>query len=125
MNKKSILVEFEGEPEGFYERLNFLKSEFTNLNLNFRNIPSESSSLNKPELSMARRKFNQLSRREQQVFSGIVDGKSNVEIARNLSISDKTVSSYKARLCEKLNLENGAEIVKYAVTNNLVNLSNF
>ena len=51
-----------------------------------------------------------LSEREFQVFLMIAKGKSLIEISRELSISIKTVSTYRARILEKLELENNAEI---------------
>lgn len=61
-----------------------------------------------------------LSEREFQVFKMIAQGKSLVEISKELSISIKTVSTYRARVLEKLNLKNNAEIVNYAIRNSLI-----
>lgn len=61
-----------------------------------------------------------LSEREFQVFKMIAQGKSLVEISKELSISIKTVSTYRARVLEKLNLKNNAEIVNYAIKNSLI-----
>lgn len=56
-----------------------------------------------------------LSDREMQVFRLLVAGKSSNEIADELCISHKTVSTHKARLMEKMNLHNIADMVRYAV----------
>ena len=47
-------------------------------------------------------------------------GKTVAEIAATLSLSVKTVSTYRARILEKLGLKNTAEIVRYALTRGLV-----
>jgi DNA-binding NarL/FixJ family response regulator len=56
-----------------------------------------------------------LSDREEQVLSLIAWGYSNKEIAARLSISVKTVETYKSRLMEKLNFKSRTDIVRYAV----------
>ncbi|MCF8356449.1 MAG: response regulator transcription factor [Melioribacteraceae bacterium] len=61
-----------------------------------------------------------LSTREDQVFRLIIDGKSNKEIAVELSLSVNTISTYKSRILEKFNLKSSADLVKYAIRNNLL-----
>jgi two-component system invasion response regulator UvrY len=61
-----------------------------------------------------------LSDREFLILRMIASGKAVSVIARELSISVKTVSTYRARLLEKMNLENNAELVHYAFQNKLV-----
>jgi len=61
-----------------------------------------------------------LSDREFQVMRLIASGKSVGEIADELCLSVKTVSTYRARLLEKMNLKNNAELTHYAIKNNLV-----
>ncbi|GAB4452634.1 MAG: response regulator transcription factor [Armatimonadaceae bacterium] len=56
----------------------------------------------------------ELSEREAAVLRLIAQGFTNREIAENLSISIKTVETYKARAMEKLNLESRSDIVRYA-----------
>jgi DNA-binding NarL/FixJ family response regulator len=56
-----------------------------------------------------------LSDRELQVFRLIVEGKSIGEIARQLFISDKTVSTHKCHIHNKLGLKSVAELVRYAM----------
>ena len=62
-----------------------------------------------------------LSDREFQVMRMIVSGKSLKEIAEELALSDKTVSTYRARILEKMNMKNNAEIIHYAIEQGLVN----
>ncbi len=61
-----------------------------------------------------------LSERENQVFLQIASGKTLKAIARDLHLSPKTASTYKARVLEKLNLDSDAELVRYAVAHHLV-----
>jgi len=61
-----------------------------------------------------------LSDREFQVLRLIADGKSVTEIAAELSLSVKTVSTYRARLLEKMNLGTNAELIHYAIRNHLI-----
>jgi len=63
-----------------------------------------------------------LSDREFEVMCLIASGKTLGAIAQRLSISDKTVSTYRARILEKLRIRTSAEIVHYAFQNNLVEL---
>ncbi len=62
----------------------------------------------------------QLSDREFEVFQLLGSGKTVTEIAGLLSLSVPTVSTYRARILEKLNMHSTAEIIHYAVRNKLV-----
>ena len=61
-----------------------------------------------------------LSRRESQVFTLIAQGLSVTQIAERLSLSPNTVSTYRARICEKTGAANDVEIALYAVRHKLV-----
>ncbi|MDO8539726.1 MAG: response regulator transcription factor [Opitutaceae bacterium] len=61
-----------------------------------------------------------LSDREFLILNLIASGKSVSEIARELSLSVKTVSTYRGRVLEKMNLTNNAQLVHYAFQNRLV-----
>jgi DNA-binding NarL/FixJ family response regulator len=61
-----------------------------------------------------------LSDREFQVFTRLVSGESVTDIAAALHLSAKTISTHKARLMEKLGIDNNAELVRYAVEHRLV-----
>jgi DNA-binding NarL/FixJ family response regulator len=61
-----------------------------------------------------------LSDREFQVMRLIASGKTLSEIADLLSLSDKTVSTYRARLMEKMGMRTNAEVTRYAIQNKLV-----
>lgn len=62
-----------------------------------------------------------LSDRELEVLRLLVAGKGVNEIADQLCISNKTVSTHKTRLMEKMNLESTAELVRYALQHGLLN----
>jgi DNA-binding NarL/FixJ family response regulator len=61
-----------------------------------------------------------LSDREFQTMCLIASGKSLSEISAALHLSPKTISVYRARVLEKLNLKNNAEIARYAIRHGLV-----
>ncbi|MDP1622764.1 MAG: response regulator transcription factor [Bacteroidales bacterium] len=61
-----------------------------------------------------------LSEREFQVMIMLAKGKTVVEIAREIFISDKTVSTYRARIMEKMGVKKNADLTLYAVKNNLI-----
>ena len=61
-----------------------------------------------------------LSTRELQVLQQIVLGKPNKEIANQFSLSEKTVSTYRTRIMEKMHMNNIADLVIYAQTNQLI-----
>lgn len=61
-----------------------------------------------------------LSDREYEVMCRIASGKTVTEIAGELSLSAKTISTYRARILEKLGVKNSAEITRYAIQNGLV-----
>ena len=62
----------------------------------------------------------QLSDREYQVFFMIAEGRPVADISSALNLSPKTISTYKKRICEKLNLQNDAQIVRYAMQKGIV-----
>jgi two-component system invasion response regulator UvrY len=61
-----------------------------------------------------------LSDREYQVLRLIAAGKSVKGIAAELSLSVKTVSTYRTRILEKMNLGTNAELIHYAIQNHLI-----
>lgn len=61
-----------------------------------------------------------LSDREYQVLCMLASGKTVTEIADELALSVKTVSTYRSRILEKMNMKNNAELIHYAVQNKLV-----
>jgi DNA-binding NarL/FixJ family response regulator len=61
-----------------------------------------------------------LSNREFEVMRLIGSGKTVSEIAEMLSLSDKTISTYRVRILEKMGMKTSAEITHYAIQNKLV-----
>lgn len=61
-----------------------------------------------------------LSNREYQTLCLMAAGKSLSEMADLMSLSAKTVSVYRARMLEKMQLKNNAEAVRYAINNHLI-----
>lgn len=61
-----------------------------------------------------------LSAREFQVLRMIASGKSVKEIAEEISLSVKTVSTYRARILEKTGMKSNAELIRYALQTQLV-----
>jgi two-component system invasion response regulator UvrY len=61
-----------------------------------------------------------LSDREYQVMRLIASGKTVTGIARELSLSVKTISTYRHRILEKMDLKNNAELTHYAIKNGLI-----
>lgn len=61
-----------------------------------------------------------LSDREFQILKMLAAGKSQTDIANELSISISTVNTYRSRILEKLNLHSNAELIHFAFTNHLL-----
>jgi DNA-binding NarL/FixJ family response regulator len=61
-----------------------------------------------------------LSDREYQVLCMIASGKTVTNIAEELSLSVKTISTYRVRILEKLKMNNNAEMTRYAIKEGLV-----
>jgi len=68
---------------------------------------------------------NLLSDREFQVFNLLVKGLGLTEIASELSVSVKTISTHKTHILQKMNLANSAELVRYALSHGLADHSEF
>ena len=61
-----------------------------------------------------RRFFRKLSTREVEVLKLLASGKRNKEVAEGLNLNEKTVSTYKARLMRKLNVDNHVDLLQQA-----------
>jgi DNA-binding NarL/FixJ family response regulator len=60
-----------------------------------------------------------LSEREYQILCMIASGKTGKQIAAELTLSAKTVSTYRTRILEKMDLKNNSELTHYAIQNGL------
>jgi DNA-binding NarL/FixJ family response regulator len=61
-----------------------------------------------------------LSLRERDVLQLVVQGRTNAAIAQSLSLSPKTVETYRARIMKKLNVRDTVDLVKFAMRNGLI-----
>jgi len=61
-----------------------------------------------------------LSDREYQVMCMITSGRTVKDIAEELFLSEKTISTYRARILEKMNMKNNIELTHYAIKHGLV-----
>jgi two-component system, NarL family, invasion response regulator UvrY len=68
----------------------------------------------------AERPHELLSEREFQIFCKLAGGQIPTEIADELHLSVKTVSTYRARVLEKMRLSNNADLTYYAIKNGLI-----
>lgn len=73
--------------------------------------------------SVGRRDRHELSARESEVLELTVEGYSNHEIGAKLTISAKTVDTYRQRIMEKLDLHHRAELVRYALEHGFLTAS--
>ena len=67
-----------------------------------------------------KRKIENLSEREYEVFTLLANGKTLSMIARELSLSINTVSTFRLRLFEKMGFRNSMELIRFAIDQQLV-----
>jgi two-component system, NarL family, invasion response regulator UvrY len=72
------------------------------------------------DVDVDRLAHERLSQREFEVLRLLGSGTTVSEIAAMLSLSDKTVSTYRTRVLEKLSLKTNAELVRYALKHSLI-----
>lgn len=65
-------------------------------------------------------RYDALSEREREIFQLIAEARSNKEVAELLGISVSTVETHRARILEKLDVHNTAELVLYAVRRGVI-----
>jgi DNA-binding NarL/FixJ family response regulator len=65
-------------------------------------------------------RYDSLSGREREIFQLIAEGNSNKEVADLLSLSPATVETHRARILQKLDVHNTAELVLYAVRRGVI-----
>ncbi len=64
--------------------------------------------------------LDSLSLRERDVLQMVVEGRTNAVIAQSLSLSPKTVETYRARIMRKLKVHDTVELVKFAMRHGLI-----
>jgi DNA-binding NarL/FixJ family response regulator len=67
--------------------------------------------------------LQRLSGREKEILQLVVEGKTSVKIAEILAISPKTVETYRSRLMQKLEINDLASLVKFAIQNGITPIS--
>lgn len=78
------------------------------------------SFLNRNNIQHSTKGNTELTSRESEILQLIVQGFTSKEIAQKLYISPRTVDTHRANLMEKLELNNIADLVRYAIQNELV-----
>jgi len=66
--------------------------------------------------------LDRLSPREREILQLVAEGKTSQEIAERLSISSKTVDSYRSRLMRKIGVEDLAGLVRFAIQHGVISL---
>jgi two-component system, LuxR family, response regulator FixJ len=74
---------------------------------------------NKNERSEIQRRINRLTSREKEVLNLILGNHSNKEVAKLLSISHRTIDVHRARIMEKMEVENIAELLLMVMQNDV------
>ncbi len=80
--------------------------------------PASAPSTGRP----AKTPMERLSARERDVMHRIVEGRTSLAIAKELSLSRKTVDTYRARLMVKLGVTNRTALIRFAIANDLIAL---
>jgi len=75
--------------------------------------------LNEDSFQTIKIEIKKLSKREKEILTFLCQGISSKEIASNLSISQKTVYTYKKRIMEKLNIDYSQQLMKFIYENNI------
>jgi DNA-binding NarL/FixJ family response regulator len=78
--------------------------------------------LGQSEAGEAKGLLARLSPREQEILQLVVEGKTSAEIASILSLSPKTVETYRSHLMQKLGISDVPGLVKFAIRNGLTSL---
>ena len=85
-----------------------------------RYVGAEASDLARREDDWESAPHDTLSDREYQVLRLLGSGRTISDIARDLGLSVKTISTYRARVLDKLGMKSNAELMRYAIQNQLL-----
>ena len=77
------------------------------------------SSHKDPRLVAERQAIGSLTSNERSIIRLIAEGRSNAEVAKLLHLSPRTIETYRARLMQKLQLEDLVALVKFAIRNGM------
>ncbi len=72
------------------------------------------------DINIQKAPHDRLSDREYLILRMLASGKQVSQIARELNLSVKTISTYRARILQKMDMKNNAELTRYAVDRDLV-----
>jgi len=136
-NKAVKVLMFSHQPEEIYA-ISTIKagaSGYLNKGVDIQKIEAAIRKINTGEISLSEkmdkhfryedtrksrsRMFKKLSTREVEVLKLLSIGRKNKEIAEELDINEKTVSTYKSRLFKKLNVKNIVDLIHQAKHHNL------
>jgi len=67
-----------------------------------------------------KRTVDSLSTRELEIFKLLSTGKSVSDIAKEMTLSTNTISTFRTKIFEKMDFRNNMELIRYAVDNKLV-----
>jgi two-component system, NarL family, invasion response regulator UvrY len=81
---------------------------------------SEQVAMKLDQINPKKRNADVLSNREITILKMLAEGKSSSQIADSLDLAVTTVSTYRSRILEKLQLSSNADITRYALQNNLI-----
>jgi DNA-binding NarL/FixJ family response regulator len=81
-----------------------------------------SDCLGKSKISLSNSPLSRLSVHEREVFQLVAEGKTSKEIAEILSLSAKTINTYRYRIMEKLGISDIPGLVRFAIQNGLTPL---
>ncbi|MCA9980905.1 MAG: response regulator [Anaerolineales bacterium] len=119
-----------GQVQGAADTLAWLRQMLDQLNAVFQRIHQQGQRLAQEadeQLPAVRNLLDtpmiKLSTREYEVFQLIVVGKSNADIAEIIGVTRSSVSTYRRRILDKLELEDTAALIQFAVENNLYPLT--
>ncbi len=73
--------------------------------------------------SLSERRYDRLTRREQEIMRLVVQGFSSKEIGPKLFISPKTVENHRTKIMEKLEMDSLVDLVKYAAKLGIININ--
>ncbi|MCB0333260.1 MAG: response regulator transcription factor, partial [Bdellovibrionales bacterium] len=97
----------------------YLPNQLGDLSSEIQELAGSSNSHGKLDLHDP---LSQLSKREREVFYLLADGMPNRVIAKKLYISPRTVETHRARVIKKLGFSSTADLIRYALRNNLLTL---
>ncbi len=101
------------------ERAQIIHSELRFSNQNHLNSDNNNNSSSQPKSIEQTEKLD-LTKREQEVLSFLMNGCSNIEIGNKLHLSHRTVEKYVSSLLRKTEKNNRAELIRYALEHNLL-----